>query len=270
LRNEPNPTLSGVERSRDAPLPAPLTVAQGLRLALASYRMLADRPRSFLRLTGPWLLLGVLGAVLDLPWTDFVSPAITWLAWAAISIAWYRLILLSAECPVGGRFGRQELRYVLVGLLMLAPALLAACVLLVVAAAAAPFYRTTLDDLLSNPWFLWPVTEVGMLGYIALVTRYQLMFPAIALIDPAMTFRSSLRLTRRSALGIFVGSVVASVPVLVPSLIWWLPDNTPQSLALAVSNGLDYLATAVAAVVVAGFCAQLYRRQVGRFASVFE
>jgi hypothetical protein len=251
-------------------MPASLTMSEGLQLAVTGYRMFAGHLRQFLRLAGPWVLIEVIVTAVDPPWADVVSLGITWLAWAAISVAWCRLILVSAACPLGGRFGRRELRYLLVGLPMIVAAVSIICVLFILAGAVAPFYRTTLDDLLSNSWFLWPIGEVGILGYLAFVTRFQLMFPAIALNDPAITFRSSLGLTRGSALGIFVGSVVASVPLLVPSLTWWLPDDTPQSLALAVSNGLDYLATAMAAVVVAGFCAQLYRRHRAGFASVFD
>ena len=233
-------------------------------MALAGYRKLVGHPGCFLRLAGPWVVLGAAVAALDLAslWAAIAALLLPMLMWAVISVSWCRQVLLNDTCAYAGRLGRRELRYFAIGLLLLAPALFLVCGVAVAAWALAP------GDPLSSPWFQWSATEAVLLAYLAVASRLQLIFPAIAVGDSAVTLRSSVRLTRGAGLAIFLGSVIAAVPLLVPAFSWYLPDDAPQALASGISNGVDYLATTVSAVVMAGFSAQLYRRQVGGPAAV--
>jgi hypothetical protein len=67
-----------------------------------------------------------------------------------------------------------------------------------------------------------------------------------------------------------MGSLVASALQFVPSLSYWLPPHQPLGIAFAAANGFDYLVSATAAVVMSSFCAQLYARQFGTVACIFE
>ena len=235
-------------------------------MGLLGYRLLARRPMLFLRLAGPWLLLGVLlGAFGPSRSEDFLR-LVEWVAWAVVSVAWSRLVLLGTECPIGGRLGHRERRYVLATLPMLGAALLALTAVYIVPVAA----RAQLDGLVTSPWFLWFTAAVALLAYLIFAARFQLIFPAIAIDDRTVTFRSSLRLTRGNTVTIFLGSLIASLPQFLPSLTYWLPRHHSLGIALAAANGFDYVVSMTAAAVMSGFCAHLYARQFGTVASIFD
>lgn len=243
-----------------------ISAADAIRLGLEGYRTLVRRPIPFVRLAGPWLVVSILLGAFGPGHLVQLFPLVGWCASAAVSVAWSRLMLLSVTCPVGGNLGRRERRYILTALPMVAMSVLVVTACYFVAeAAGAPF-----DDLVASPWFLWLTTALALLAYHISISRFVLIFPAIAVDNGNVGFRASLRLTRGSAVAIFMGILVVSVPAMIPSVAYWLPENELPGAALAVADGLDISFSLISAVVVATFSAQLYVRQFGTVASVFE
>ncbi len=117
---------------------------------------------------------------------------------------------------------------------------------------------------------LWSITAAGLLVFLFSAARFQLIFPAVAVDDREVTFRSSFSLTRGSGLAIFVGSLGASALHLIPTAASSLPEPPSAGLVLAVASGFDSLMSLFTAAVAAGFSALLYARQFDAVTAALE
>jgi len=224
-----------------------------------------------LRLALPWLLFRL--AVVpfgDLSWVS-VRDVVHFMGWSVISVSWYRLILLSIPAPIAGHFEWREMRYIFANLVALVPFHAISLLIVALSTIGAQDFGLRFVEMLDDPRSTLILSEVASVAYLLVLARFQLLFPAIALDATRNAVRRSLKLTRGSSPAIFLWSVVAAAPGFIPSLSELFPDPFREpSLALALSDSLDFVEGLLGEIVPVTFLALLYRRYTGNLASIFE
>lgn len=131
--------------------------------------------------------------------TMLVSAAASMVALSALAVAWHRRLLLAEPVPgpwpsLDGRIIRYLVHYLAIGLIGSLAFLLAAGVLGLLPGAAT----------LALP--------VAVLAALLVTARFQLVLPATAIDERAVTFARSWRLTDGNTLRLFAGLVLAIAP----------------------------------------------------------
>jgi hypothetical protein len=216
-----------------AKLPMTRTVAR-------AYSSLFDNPGQFARAGWVWMAVAYAAQLASgLFAVRFAGTIVHFLSLTAFAVVWHRGILLG-EHPRGLvylRFGREELRYFLLGLLLTAAILAPVIVVQQWAVATVPHARG-LSALLIMASLL-----VVVAATLIAVTRLTLIYPATAIGAFALGFRRSWRLTRGSTLRILGGAVLATLP-------WTIISMTLNTLVKELAADVGGLAAAVPVLAV--------------------
>jgi hypothetical protein len=217
-----------------------------LRLARHAYLDVIANAQGLLRVGGPWLLLSwalLLLARGGSALLNIAADLAVTVGAAAIAVAWHRHILadepLSARiAPVDARVARYFVLTVILAFLVGAPPLL---VLLLTggvdltggADAAAPEG--------GGPGLSLLLVPVTMLACLYAALRLQLVFPATAIADRAMTPARSWALTQGNGWRLLGGFVLTTLPVAVAAIaltvaLSWLADATGSIVLGALAD----------------------------------
>ena|SRR5690242_10187579 len=175
-----------------------------LRLARHAYLDLIGNWRGLVQVGGLWLILPWILDALDQPLLGLLGDLAMSVGIAAVAVAWHRRILL--EEPLPARFapitpsvGRyMALWAVVLAVVALPGGLLAALVLGVLGTGDVGVGGVL-------------VAILSLLSLTAAM-RLQLVFPAAAIGEPAVTLRASWRATRGNAWRLLAGTLLVSLP----------------------------------------------------------
>lgn len=210
------------------------------RTIARAYGSLVENPGLFARAGWAWMAVAYAAQLASgLFAVRFAGTILHFLALTAFAVVWHRGILLG-ERPQGLvhlRFGREELRYFLLGLLLTAAILAPAIAVQQWAVAAAPHARG-----LSALLIMAALLAVIAATLIA-VTRLTLVYPATAIGKFAFGFERSWRLTRGNTLRILGGAVLATLP-------WTAISMTLNTLVKDMTADAGGLAAAVPVLAV--------------------
>jgi hypothetical protein len=237
------------------------------RLARHAYLELIGNGRSLVQIGGLWLLLGWALALLArggaFLFTAAADLTVT-LGAAAVAVAWHRHLLLGEPfarrvAPLDARVARYLfLTVILAFLIGTTPALVLLLVggpaLLGGAEAGAAPGGAGLGLLLV------PIVAVACL-WVAL--RVQLIFPATAIADQAMTPARSWALTRGNGGRLFLGFVLVTLPVTAAMValslvLGWLADATGSLVLSALSDLAAVANPLLQAPLIAAFLSYAY------------
>jgi len=185
------------------------------RTIVRAYGSLFEKPGLFARAGWAWMAVAYAAQFASGMFAvRFAGTILHFLALTAFAVVWHRGILLG-ERPQGLvhlRFGREEVRYFLLGLLLTAAILAPAIGVQQWAVAAAP-HASGLPAMLIMAALLAVVAAT-----LIAVTRLTLVYPATAIGAFALGFRRSWQLTRGNTLRILGGAVLATLPWTVFSM----------------------------------------------------
>lgn len=231
------------------------------RLARHAYLDVIGNLRGLVRVGGLWLALGWALFLLGQQGSAFfgaVADVVMTLAVAAIAVMWHRHILLGEPltafmAPLDRRVARYFLLTVLLAVIISLGPLLALMLMGGLGAAGG-------EGAAGGGVILLPLALLVCL-YIAL--RLQLIFPATAVADAAMTWRRSWALTRGNGLQLFLGFLITTLPVALVAvglmLVLGSAAESTGSVALAALGGLVAVANAwLQAPLIASFLSYAY------------
>lgn len=185
------------------------------RTITRAYGSLFENPGLFARAGWAWMAVAYAAQLASgLLAIRYVGTIVHFLALTAFAVVWHRGILLG-ERPRGFvhlRFGREEVRYFLLGLLLTAAILAPSFAVWQWAVAVAP-HASGLAAVL-----IMAVVLAVVVTTLVAVTRLTLVYPATAIGAFALGFGRSWRLTRGNTLRILGGAVLATLPWTVVSM----------------------------------------------------
>jgi hypothetical protein len=250
------------------------------RLARHAYLELIGNWRGLVQIGGLWLLLGWALALLARGGAFLFTAAadlVVTLGAAAVAVAWHRHLLLGEPfarrlAPLDARVARYLfLTVILAFLIGTAPAVV---LLMVGGSALLGGAEAGADpDGAGLGLLLVPIVAIACL-WVAL--RVQLIFPATAIADQAMTPARSWALTRGQGGRLFLGFVLVTLPVTVAMvaltlILSWLADAT-GSIVLSTLSELAAVANPLLqAPLIAAFLSYAYtwfRQQEGQGVAV--
>lgn len=230
------------------------------RLARHAYLDVIGNARGLARVGGLWLLLGWALLLLGRSgwgWLAAIADVVVTLGAAAIAVTWHRHILLNEPltrrmAPLDARVARYFALTVLLALLLGVTPLL---VLLLAGGGAPPAAGAAGPALLLVP--------AAMIACLYLALRLQLVFPATAIGDAAMTFGRSWALTQGNGWRLFLGFLMVSLPAglaaLGLALLLGRLAELSGSVALAALADLAAVANAwLQAPLIASFLSYAY------------
>lgn len=213
-----------------------------LRLARHAYLDLIGSWRGFAGMAAPWVVVPWLLLLPDQPFLELVADLGVTVGFAAVSVAWYRRILLNEPVPERYAPLRPEVgRFMGFSVVVILAATLPSILLALFMAGGTgegPPQGAALLLVVAAP-----------LGLLAAM-RLQTVFPAAAIGDRAVTLRTAWEGTRGNTWRMLLGVVLASLPPAVAGiglalLLGWLADAT-GSLVLRWLASLAPLASAAA------------------------
>ncbi|MBI1212166.1 MAG: hypothetical protein GC190_11935 [Alphaproteobacteria bacterium] len=233
---------------------------RGLADAGRAYTYVLSRPIILLRSIGLWSLLAmaqvvgleVLLGYVDLEIVVALVDGLTIFAAAAVAVAWHRFVLLGVPMPALPLEATKAARYALLF------CLLSAAVALVLGA----FINMTLDLPATNETriVVLAVAALIVLALLAVVVRFSLRLPAIALGDHSLRLGASWVATARIWPGLWRGTLLTLLPSLfaLPALSDMMDENSTPADTAAILLIYDVAAFTFAAIF-AGFLSFAYR-----------
>lgn len=199
-----------------------------LRLARHAYLELIVSWRGLVQAGGLWLILPWILYALDQPLLELLGDLAMSVGIAAVAVAWHRRILLQEPlparfAPVTAQVGRYMAFWVVVVAVVALPGVLLALLILGALGTDAAAVGGVLVAILS-------------LLALAAAMRLQLVFPAAAIGERAVTLGVSWRATRGNAWRLLAGTLIVSLP--------------PAAAGALLSLGLSALADATGSLVL--------------------
>ena len=221
---------------------------------MKSYRFFIANFGPFLRLAVPWSILGGLIGLLD---DEFAATFANLIALTfgdtLIAITWHRAILLDEEFFPLRAFGRREWLYYLFSIiptvLILGLSLLVVILWMSFEGKMTPAFALT-----------FAFTGIWMVAIAPLL----LIYPAIAVEERRLNLRLWFRLGGTNIVPIFVGMIVAFLPIQIIGILI-SPDDVGGATSW-IDSAIVFGASAASAlfsfagdVTLAGFASYLYR-----------
>ena len=182
-------------------------------LVSRTYQDVYVNREGLVRIGLPWLIgpfvLGVLGTAMEGIAVSLIADLVSLLGLSAMAVAWHRHVILGQ--PLAGPFAPVTLtvgRYLLFGLLVSVLAAVPGIVIVIIAGATGGIGeggRGLLSTLVMGAAFL---------AAVIVFARLQLVFPGIAIGDPA-GLRGSWQLTSGNGTRLFGGILLTVLPVIL-------------------------------------------------------
>lgn len=165
-------------------------------------------------ITGFPSLCSLNSAVCNGGWAQNVSVIALSFSAIAVIVAYIRNVVLRTVYSsfMNLSFGKRELRYLLAGFLFVVIVAIPAFVYGFITGFASSMMH--MDKLIFTQIFF-----IGLLAMLIICARFYLVFPAVALDNPDITFKKSFLISRGNANKIFWGQVVIMLPVFTALVI---------------------------------------------------
>lgn len=220
------------------PLTQPLPVRE---LVTRTYQDVIANRDGLVRIGLPWLLgpfvLDVLGTAIEGVIVSLVADVASLVGLSAMAVAWHRHVILGE--PLAGRMAPVNgtvLRYLLLGVLV---SLLAALPGIGIVAVGGALGLIGEGQGVGSTLLLM----AGMLAAIVVFARLQLVFPGIAIGDPA-GLKGSWALTRGNGGRLFAGILLTILPVLGAVILTQIIGAVFNGLGAAKAGAFLALAAA--------------------------